>query len=161
MYILPLWPLLLLCIRSIYYVGDASGISLSQAVATLAIIGTTAWCYTVVGMLFSWLCRRTVAAVGWTLATLLAVNLFLPMFLQPFNRYRYDGADWTLLINPLVALVKVVEPRSLDRSSSAPLWDQPVPGTLLTTLLLSAIGCVLLIILHGFMWKRARQRDTA
>lgn len=83
-YSLPLWPLLLMCVSTVTYQGEIvfNGgysniggysvfyVSLTQAVATLLILTSAAWCCTACGMIFSWFCRRTPTAVGWTLGTL-------------------------------------------------------------------------------------------
>jgi hypothetical protein len=85
-YSLPLWPLLLSCINKVVFVPPknytSSGISLTQAVATILIVFATAWCCTAWGMWFSWRCRRTAAALGWTIGTALFALIFLPTLLS-------------------------------------------------------------------------------
>jgi len=82
---LPFWPLLLPCIRQIWNKGSSNGgfngVSLVQAFFCVGIIAATGLCYTLWGMFWSWRCRKTTAATGWTLGTLFFALVFTPAFL--------------------------------------------------------------------------------
>lgn len=154
-YSLPLWPLLLPCIRSLTFTGGMArgvmltGISLTQALATGLVFGSMAWCYTIWGMLISWWCRRMATAIGWTLGTLFFLNALLPIFIglaagsgAPFEFFRF----W----HPLVALAFLVDRRHLLPHRSV-LGD----GLGLATVL-GIIGGLLLWHLHRAMSRAWR-----
>jgi ABC-type transport system involved in multi-copper enzyme maturation permease subunit len=153
-YGLPMVPLLALCVRTLTYRSDPSlsGSSVTQALATLLILASTAWCYTAWGMLLSWLCRRTPVAVGWTIGTLFLATVFLPILLSLSGPSSVTDSLW--IVHPLFALLGTMDPREF----SPPHTDPLLPSALATSVLF-VVGSVFLMILHHNMKQRARESD--
>jgi ABC-type transport system involved in multi-copper enzyme maturation permease subunit len=104
-YSLPLWPLLLPCIAPPSFAGkSSSGVSLPEALASLGIVATTAFCYALWGMWWSWRCKRTVTSVGWTLGSLFLLLVFFPAFVGAALSRFTNGDDWIWSFHPFVAL---------------------------------------------------------
>lgn len=137
---LPFVPLLALCVRGVDYRPGLESVSLTQAAAAFGVIAATAWCYTAWGMLISWHCRRTAAAVGWTLGTLFLANVFMPLF---FGRASDSS------FQPIAALAQLASP---DADSAR--------NAIIAVATLFVAGCVFLAVLHGAMRRRARERDA-
>jgi ABC-type transport system involved in multi-copper enzyme maturation permease subunit len=108
---LPFWPLLLPCVRpDIAFKNTLNGVNVVQAVLCAGIIAATAICYTLWGMVWSWRCRKTATAVGWSLGTLFFALVFVPLFIVVglFQDGReMDNPIW--LFHPFVALAFVTE----------------------------------------------------
>jgi ABC-type transport system involved in multi-copper enzyme maturation permease subunit len=103
-YSLPFWPLLLPCIVP-EWSGDynSKGVSIVQAVLAIFILAATAFCYALWGMWWSWRNRRTVAAIGWTLGSLLFILVFAPVFLAIASSHGGDSeAMW--FFHPFVTM---------------------------------------------------------
>jgi ABC-type transport system involved in multi-copper enzyme maturation permease subunit len=105
---IPVWPLLLPCIRwrlepfETYW--NDHGVRLPVALAVLLVFASTAFAYTAFGMWISWRIRRTSAAVGAALGSLFATLILLPVMCAILD---FDG-DFTAAVlgitNPLVVL---------------------------------------------------------
>jgi len=108
-YSIPLWPLLLPCIRSVSEDVNSSprGLALTQALATVLIIGTTAWCYTAFGMLCSWRARSTSTAVGATIGLIFMSLTFVPLL---SGLITYRAYDLVFLYHPIVAMSRLAGP---------------------------------------------------
>ncbi|HVF11374.1 MAG TPA: ABC transporter permease subunit, partial [Abditibacteriaceae bacterium] len=85
-YSLLLWPILLPCVTTLVNGNRWNVISVTQTIAAVLIVFGTAWCYTALGMWFSWRCRRTVAAVTWAMGTGLFALIFVPALLLSNSR---------------------------------------------------------------------------
>jgi hypothetical protein len=147
-------PLLAICVRSLTYRPDPSlsGSSLTQALATLFILASTAWCYTAWGMLMSWLCRRTAVAVGWTIGTLFLAAVFLPVLLLLSGPSFAVDSLW--MVHPLFAFLGTMYPSAF----SLPHTD-PLLGATVSSAVLFVIGSLFLALLHRNMKQRAREPD--
>ena len=182
----PLWPLLIPCItlsQGFYQ----HNISLSQAIATVLVVAMTVWFCTLLGMLFSWLCRHTVIAVSCTLGTLCVAFIFLPMLvnilLENFSKPRggpaqsavfnplfidFNIATINLLrpFNPFIALHYIANKGFANMGSSFSTWVSStkmreggiIYAALPVTILLFAAGCVLLAILYVGLWRDSKAK---
>lgn len=107
---LPFWPLLLLCLRwdvwGVKNYGN-SGVSLFQAGATLLILASTAWAFTVLGMWISWRHKKSAPASGWTLGALFGWLVIGPVFLV--SSIRSGSEVWLALTHPVAALIMAAE----------------------------------------------------
>jgi len=145
---IPLWPLLALCLTSSG--PSTSGVPLLQAALSLAIVVSTTWCYTMIGMAFSWFCKRTPVAVGWTVATLFGINLFLPMILSAAGA----GTGVTFFMHPWFAL------SGLLRMGESNTWDYyPISALISTLICQSVLGLILFNIIDELMRGRDREKD--
>lgn len=150
-YSIPLWPLMIPCIRYVEYSGPNYGprfsITLVQAVATLLIVSATAWCYTLWGMFWSWKCRHTTAAIGWTIGTLFFALVFVPFFFQSAFSSS-PGNNPLSFFHPLIALGYVADSgRAI------------IPPSILCSFLLLIAGCVLLVWLYLDLSTHIREKD--
>jgi ABC-type transport system involved in multi-copper enzyme maturation permease subunit len=151
-YGLPWVPLLVLCVRGLSYrpASSPSGVALNQAVGTLLVLGSTAWCYTAWGMLMSWLCRRTSVAVGWTIGTLFLATVFVPILLSLSG--PSPALDFLWFVHPLFIFFAVMEPQEWSLSKANPLLYAVVAA-----LVLFAAGSTFLAVLQHNMRERARE----
>ena len=149
----PLWPLMVVCIDSLWTNEARQGVSLIQAALTVAIIGATAFCYTCAGAAISWGCKRTSVAIGWALGCVFIVNLLLPMF------FSMVDSELSLLLNPVIALTRVADQGAVSESGVVRdlFTGYIVPGV--TVALLLTAGWMLSRFLLGKMQLRARQSD--
>ncbi|MBV9865585.1 MAG: ABC transporter permease subunit [Abitibacteriaceae bacterium] len=151
-YSLPLWPLLLPCIRSTVSTGDSSqGIAFTQAIATALVFGGMAWCYTIMGMFISWRCRRMAAAVGWTLGTLFFLNVFLPIFIG-FSVGSGPALDVVRWWQPLITFLYL----GTRTQAGSVLFN----GTLIA-LVFGVVGSILLGFLYRSMHVTWREREDS
>jgi ABC-type transport system involved in multi-copper enzyme maturation permease subunit len=116
---LPFWPLLLPCVRpDISFKSSLNGVNVVQAALCAGIIAATAICYTLWGMIWSWRCRTTAAAVGWSLGTLFMALVFVPIFivagLLQGNQRGPQDAVW--FFHPFVALAFTTDENKLGVS---------------------------------------------
>ena len=119
---LPFWPLLLPCTRWNLDSGDAStnGVTWLQAILCFGLIAATAICYTLWGMFWSWRCRKTSAAVGWTLGSLFFILVFVPIFFAiGFGSSSSGWEDLIWVFHPFVALALIGEERKAGVSAAA------------------------------------------
>jgi ABC-type transport system involved in multi-copper enzyme maturation permease subunit len=150
----PLLPLLLLCIRTVNYQPNwgANGISISQAIGTVLVLTASAFSCGSFGMLISWYCKRTSAAIGWTLGGLFTILAVLPLLWQLIA--TPSGALW--ILHPMFGLAAVSDPRNIDYALHN---TDPIVISALFFLLHSVIGYVLLVLLQHAMINRAREAD--
>lgn len=141
-YSLPLLLPMIFCIRILP--GDRTGVSLPQALGTIAIVSATACCYTALALCLSWLCNRLAAAFIWTLLALFIVLLCAPLL---FNFGLQ--AQWWRLAHPFLALVQLA-------SLHAPAQIAAYASS--SALLLFSVGGVLLAWLRWAMRHGARGR---
>jgi ABC-type transport system involved in multi-copper enzyme maturation permease subunit len=109
-YSVPVWPLLLPCISPPFSSRSGAvnnhGVSLLQALASLGIVAATAFACALWGMWWSWRCKRTVTAVGWTLGSLFFLQVFFPVFLDAAS-WGFDSSaarDWQWSFNLFISL---------------------------------------------------------
>lgn len=104
---LPFWPLLLPCIdfSGRNRASFDNGVTPAQAISCVLIILVTGTCYTMWGMYWSWRCRKTSAAVGWSLGSLFFTMVFVPVFLTANS--GNEEIFWSF--HPFVALAMVTE----------------------------------------------------
>jgi ABC-type transport system involved in multi-copper enzyme maturation permease subunit len=121
-YSLPFWPVLLPCVHPVLTIDPYSGqgVSLVQAMNCVALLSATAWCYTLWGMWWSWRCKRTVAAVGWSLGTLFLILVFVPAFGAIALSRSSD--EWLWIYHPFVALGYVTDSGNSGEVFSAVGW---------------------------------------
>jgi hypothetical protein len=166
-YSLPILPILFFYVRwptTFTYSSDGGiipnifstlpGVPPSQALSTFLVLGSAAAFVTAWGLMFSVLCRRTVASVGWTLSTLL-----LGLFLLPFVfRSSYGMQDSLSFFinwwNPFIALDRVHLP-GYDSYTGASLEPPSYFGV---SYALPALLCVLVLLLlsHFFLRRSLR-----
>ncbi len=130
---LPFWPLLLPCVRpDASFKSTLDGVNLVQAVLCAGIIAAAAVCYTLWGMVWSWRCRKTAAAVGWSLGTLFLALVFTPMFvvagLVQGGNGGLDDPIW--FFHPFVALAFSAEERKLSVTLGAIVFLLVAAGVL-------------------------------
>jgi ABC-type transport system involved in multi-copper enzyme maturation permease subunit len=112
-YSIPAWPLLLPCISPSWttrgVLDSDSRIAISQVLATLGVVSATAFAYALWGMWWSWRCKRTVVAVGWTLGSLFFLLVFFPLFLDvALSRAIGSNAhEWLWSLHPFASLAFV------------------------------------------------------
>jgi ABC-type transport system involved in multi-copper enzyme maturation permease subunit len=107
-YTLPMLPVLAFYINfnASANTGQVHGIPVLQALATvLVLLGAAAFC-TTWGIFLSSVCTRTLAAVGWALATLLLALILVPAVLAAGVMGR-AVEDFMLLWHPFVAMQRV------------------------------------------------------
>lgn len=145
------------CLHHLTYPGrDASGIALTQAIATLLIVAATAWCCAAWGMLLSWRSRSTLSALGVTLGAMLLGFGLAPMFIGlgmsgASSAAQEPSASGRLhLWHPFVALGRVLNPGE----QSNILRD-----SLALTLLLLAAGLMALALLYSGARHGPREPD--
>ena len=101
---LPTWPLLLPCIRHLWkHDEQREGVSLVQALLCFSLIAATGICYTLWGMFWSWRCRKTTSATGWTLGSLFFALVFAPAFLLTAFSGSSGDITWNFY-NPFVSM---------------------------------------------------------
>jgi ABC-type transport system involved in multi-copper enzyme maturation permease subunit len=122
-YSIPLWPLLFLCTNTTSetkppYGWQNNGVSMPHAVSTILIILSTVWCYTALGMWFSWRCRRTAGALSWTIGSALFILIFIPAFLLPNTRGPNDPVvEAVRLWHPYLAMAVLFDRGNTSRIS--------------------------------------------
>ncbi|MBV9865582.1 MAG: ABC transporter permease [Abitibacteriaceae bacterium] len=164
--ILPLVPLMIPTIRHVSPVHNVynglddgvvyDGVAPGYAVVALLLIFATAWCYTIWGMMLSWLCRRTAVATIWTLGTLFAANAFLPPLIdlyinRPYSSYYSGEAKQILLYcwHPFLAFSWMTDTTR----------HPPLAFALLVCAVLFITGCGLMVLLMHLMQDAPRERD--
>lgn len=108
-YSIPFWPLLLpaAMFEGMRNVTSTSGLDVVKIVFTIAILASTAICYTLWGMFWSWRTKRTSVAVGWTLGTLFFILVFAPAFTALASILSGEGMQWLFAYHPFVSLALV------------------------------------------------------
>ncbi len=141
------------CLHHLHYPGkDASGIALTQAIATLLIVAATAWCCTAWGMLLSWRSRSTLSALGVTLGAVLLGFGLAPMFIG-LGAGVPDGssAPGALhLWHPFAAMSRVLNP-----GEQSNILRDSLPATLL----LLVAGVLALALLYSGARYGPREPD--
>lgn len=129
---LPAWLLLLPCIRQMWNnsTSNSDGVSPLQALACLALLAATGVCYTLWGMFWSWRCRKTTAATGWTLGTLFFMLIFAPAFLAAASFDDRGGvSDFIWSYHPFAAMAFALD-RQLAIGATTVLFLLVVSGVL-------------------------------
>ena len=139
-------PLILPCIRSLVYYDSyqIKGISLTQFLASMAIIAASAWCFTLIGLLISNFCKRSVTAICATLGVLLITLVGVPMYLISFYvRLQYEEL---LIRHPFFALVALFDRRT-SYNSETPILTSTLGTAFPCVFLLIAIGTICFLVL--------------
>jgi len=129
---LPFWPLLLPCVRPIWNnnISGNEGVSLLQALVCFALLVATGICYTLWGMFWSWRCRKTTAATGWTLGSLFFLLIFAPSFLAVAASPSGGLENFLWSYHPFAAMAFAVEGKELDVGVATILWLLVISGVL-------------------------------
>lgn len=131
---LPFWPLLLPCVRPIWKnnISGNDGVSLLQALVCFGLLVATGICYTLWGMFWSWRCRKTTAATGWTLGSLFFLLVFAPSFLAAAASPSGGLENFLWSYHPFVAMAMAmaVEGKELAVSVATILWLLVMSGVL-------------------------------
>ena len=163
----PLWPILLLCVRSVDQPDAAAtrsiwlqpGVTLVQTVGALLVCAATAWCYTAWGMFLSWRCRNTSAATGWVIGT-----LFVPLVVIPALAGTVGAGSVSTdarlemfvgVFHPFYALNGLVYQRH-----PLPVIDAVTLTAALCVMLHIVVGGVLLVLLQRSMQHGTRRRES-
>lgn len=163
--VLPLLPLLLLCLRPHVYSGGSvgnwsQGITVWQALATFGVLGAAAYAGTSVGMAASWTARRTSESVGRALGLMFVWLALLPALGAAMLTFFWrsssqinsmpEKAMQTLGVfgSPLAALGVLTSNEKLLFGS----------GTTLAIALLSAGGSILIAFLARFYLAKAMHK---
>jgi ABC-type transport system involved in multi-copper enzyme maturation permease subunit len=113
---LPFWPLLVPCVRpDVSFSPAQNGVNVLQAVLCGSIIASTAICYTLWGMFWSWRSRKTATAVGAGLGSLFFILVFAPLFLVA-GLIQSHSSGWQEAVwffHPFVAFAFVAEERRI------------------------------------------------
>ena len=147
-------PIILPCVRSLVFWGAArgNGISLTQLLSSLLLIGSSAFCFTTLGLLFSQWARRSTTAICWTLGVLFALLLALPVYFSAVGNREMEEFFGTW--HPFLAFINIFDRQVRFNEDYNPL---PLVGTLdaalPSTLLLLFIGVVCSLIL----WRQLFQ----
>lgn len=144
-------PMLLLSTRTLVYSGSTNdGLSLTQLVASLAVLLVTAWSCTLLGLTFSQYAKRSVSAICWTLGVLFVGLLVAPMFLSETGSYESQRAVERQMTSwhPVMAMTKIL-------SRPASYTDGKIG---LSSVTADALPCLLLwlalgIVLHLFLLR--------
>jgi ABC-type transport system involved in multi-copper enzyme maturation permease subunit len=135
--VLPLLPLLLLCLRPQAYTSGAAtnwrlGITIWQAIATFCVLGAAAYAGTSIGMAASWTARRTSESVGRSLGIMFFWLAILPalvastasiFFSDSVSDSMLDTGSKLVAVsgNPALALTFLSGNEKLLFDSNAPL----------------------------------------
>ena len=112
--VLPLLPLLLLCLRPHAYSGSGAGnwsqgISILQALSTFCILGAAAYAGTSIGMAASWTARRTSEAVGRALGIMFLWLALLPLLgIAVFSLFQRSSYTSDSAFEKIMQLLGVV-----------------------------------------------------
>lgn len=148
----PFWPVLAPCLRP--SLAPQQGVSLHAVAATLAVLCSTMWCYNAWGMLLSWRCTKTSSATLWTMGSIFAVDIFVPVAAGLITPRSFPTAS-NVWVNPSLALLKM-----MTAKTDAILWSLAAP----ISLFLFLAGFVFLVILHALVqrdWKQNTKPKTA
>lgn len=122
------------------------GISVVQALATLAVIMATAWFCTACGLLLSWFSRQSWVATGVALAAIFLLNVLSPLVL-PAEESGFSAARFC---QPFFAV------QSILRGNVA--QDMTIVGWF--TLLYFGLGLVFLLIIHTAMRNGVCEKES-
>ena len=99
-YSVPFWPIMLVPFaRSIFgqwnaIAGSYTGGQAMEVVASLAVLASSAFATTAWALLMSWLCRKTVTAVSWTIVSLFAFHFGTPLLLPWMKTLWMVSREW-------------------------------------------------------------------
>lgn len=137
-YSLPMWPLLLPCVR-----WSGSGVPFTTALSTIGVLGAMTACYLAWGLWLSWRCASTALAAGWTMGSLFLILILGPVLLGQVVSLPSGSAFWAWHPFVVIALLSV-------RAPHAPLFCLVCVG------LHASLSALLLWRLHSTM-RRAGQ----
>jgi len=156
-------PLLLSCVFP-YDAGRMNSVAPLTALVSLVVLGAAAWSFAAFGILLSWLCRRTVGALCWTIGSLIVVYVIGPGLvewvvneyarsdLHPFqiaDPVKYVNASW----HPVLALMNMADwPRYDDKTVA-------VEAALKAVRFHLVLGAILTVVAVGSMRRGLRERD--
>jgi hypothetical protein len=107
-------PFFLLAVRSLKYSPDGGEIALSQLLGAVLLLAASAWCVTLMSLVFSWFNRRVIAAMCWTVGTLFAWLVAAPVLLLSTATYETSRAVETScqFWHPAFAMLALFDQRS-------------------------------------------------